>query len=152
MQSNLAFIITQLKNDQYSTDILNLVSETIRNRPLDNIAIFCGNCEAIDTGMVPVLHISHAVYFNATIVALDLESLRLSSSFIQKKGLTYYAKSLPWSNKVYSFNELNNLFATKNVDKIISSSSEISGFYHKFFGHNEYVSEQLTYGDINEQL
>jgi len=60
MQHNLGFIIKQLRNDIFSHDIINLVSDFIKNRPLSNISIFTGGCDAIDTKMVPVLHISHA--------------------------------------------------------------------------------------------
>lgn len=152
MQSNLAFIIKELKNDQFSLSIVNAVSDFIDNRPLNNIAIFTSSCDTIDTKRVPILHISHAGYFNAKIIALDFESLLFSSIFIQKKELIYYATNLPWTEKVYRYSELKRLFMPDNTNRIISSSRNIARFYNKFFGQQEYIVDNLTYGNLYEKI
>lgn len=152
MQSNIAFVIKELRNDSFSLSVIKMVSDFIDNRPLDNISLFTSFCDTIDTGNVPILHISHASYFNANIVALDFESLMFGSTFIQKKSLIYYAKNLPWSEKVYKYSELKKLFMPEYTNKIISIDSSIAKYYQRFFGQQEYVSNNLTYGDLYEKI
>ena len=152
MQSNLAFIIKELRNDSFSLSIIKMVSDFIEKRPLDNISLFTSFCDTIDTGTAPILHLSHASYFNADIIALDFESLMFSSTFTQKKKLIYYARTLPWSDKVYAYGELQKLFLPQYTNKVISIDSRIAEFYAKFFDQKEYVSSNLTYGDLYEKI
>jgi hypothetical protein len=152
MQHNLGFIIKQLRNDIFSHDIINLVSDFIKNRPLSNISIFTGGCDAIDTKMVPVLHISHASHFPAHIVALDLDSLIFSATFVQKQGLTYYAQSIPWANKIYDYSYLKQLFSPKVVNNILSANTDIANMYTKFFNYEPRIYEKLTYGGLYETI
>lgn len=152
MQHNLGFIIKQLKNDIFSHDIISLVSDFIRNRPLNNIAIFTSGCDAIDTKMVPVLHISHASHFPAHIVALDLDSLIFSSRFVQKQGLTYYARNIPWAEKVYDYTYLKELFSPKVINRIFSANTDIAKMYSQFFSYEPIVCQKLIYGDLYETI
>lgn len=152
MQSNLAFIIKELRNDAFSLSVIKMVSDFIEKRPLDNISLFTSFCDAIDTGTAPILHISHASYFSADIIALDFESLVFSATFTQKKKLIYYAQNLPWSDKVYKYHELQKLFLPQYTNRVISINDTIAQFYSKFFGQPEYISNNLTYGDLYEKI
>lgn len=152
MQSNIAFIIKELKNDQFSSQTIQTATDFISKQPLDNICVFTSSCDMIDSGIVPVLHISHAAYFDATIIALDFESLLFSSTFIQKQKVVYYARGTPWSEKVYKYQELKKLFTQESVNRIISANEQIAKYYNKFFGQKEYVSHNLTYGDLYEKI
>lgn len=152
MQHNLGFVIKQLRNDLFSHDIIDLVSDFIKNRPLSNVSIFTSNCDAIDTKMVPVLHISHASHFPANIVALDLDSLIFSTTFVQKQSLTYYAQNIPWANKVYDYGYLKQLFNPLVVNSILSANSDIAKIYNKFFNYEAKIYQKLTYGDLYETI
>lgn len=152
MRYNLAFIVKELKNDNFSLAVIKTVDEFIRNRPLDNICVFTGLCETLDTRMVPVLHISHASYFDAKVIALDFESLIFSSVFIQKKDIVYYATNTPWSDKIYRYGELNKLFDKNNISQVICSDDKIAKHYHKFFKQSTSIINGLTYGELYEKI
>lgn len=152
MRHNLAFIIKELKNDSFSTAALKTVDEFIINRPLDNICVFTGSCESLDTRMVPVLHISHASYFDSKVIALDFESLIFSSVFIQKKDIVYYATKTPWSDKIYKYSELNKLFDKNNISQIICSDEKVAKHYHKFFQQSTSIINDLTYSELHEKI
>lgn len=152
MQQNLGFIIKHLRNDLFSHDIINLVSDFIKNRPLSNIAIFTSSCDTIDTKTVPVLHISHASHFPAHIISLDLDSLIFSATFVQKQGLTYYAQDIPWENKIYDYSYLKQLFSPKIITAILSANPNTAQMYSKFFNYEPKIYEKLTYGDLYETI
>jgi hypothetical protein len=152
MRHNLAFIVKELKNDSFSTSVIKTVDEFIRNRPLDNICVFTGSCESLNTAMVPVLHISHASYFDSKVIALDFESLIFSSVFIQKKDIVYYATKTPWSDKIYKYSELSKLFDQNNISQIICPNDKIAKHYQKFFKQNTSVINDLTYSELYEKI
>jgi len=150
--NNIAIVVKQLRNTAFDQELIGLVHDLIKNNPLDNIAIFTTFYDAINTLDVPIMHISHACFFDASIIAFDFDSLTCATNFINKKKLVYYAQNIPWENKTYEFSYLNKIFDHSTVNSIISSSEDIAEIFDDFFQYPQIISKTLEYKTIYENL
>lgn len=150
--TNLGFIVKQISNDHFSQQVIDVISTFINYDKRSNICLFTTNTDTIDTKNVPILHISHASFFDCQWIVLDVDSMVFVKNFIHNNDTIYYANDIPWSKRVYSFTELKNLFSKANIKKVISSTSEIAEAYNRCFGHTSIVSNNFTYSELYEQL
>lgn len=150
--NNWGFIIKEITNDTFSQQVIDLISNFVIHNKRSNVCLFTTNVDTIDTKNVPILHISHASFFDCKWIVLDIDSMVFVKDFIHNNTIIYYANNIPWSKKVYSFTELNTLFAKSSISKVISSTPEIAEVYNRCFGHESIVSNNLIYSELYEQL
>jgi len=150
--NNIAIVVKQIRNTTFDQDLINFSQNLIKTNPLDNIAIFTTFYDTINTIDVPIMHMSHACFFDADIIAFDFDSLMCATSFINKKRLVYYAQSVPWESKTYEFSYLNKVFDHSVVNSIISSSEDIAEIFNNFFQYPKIISKTLGDKTIYENL
>jgi hypothetical protein len=106
IKNNIGFMLINIENDQHHDSMLQNIRKLIDANPYKNIVIFNSICNKITTYNIPILHLSHAKFFEGDLWLFDLTSVIISKNFTNLNKKILYCNDMPWlKNRTNIYNE-----------------------------------------------
>jgi hypothetical protein len=145
---DLGFVLLNIDNSPIYEHIFNVVSEFYKRNTYSQTIIFSSNCLKTDTKNIPILHLSHAKFFNGSLVLFDIPSLLITQSFTNVYKKLFYASNIPWvNNSSGRYSEWYSIFTDQNLD-IIAGNRDIYNIYEICWKKPISISENFNYESL----
>lgn len=113
IKNNLGFMLINIENNDIYDSILQNIKYLIDNNPYSNIVVFSSNCDKIATYNIPILHLSHAKFFNGDLWLFDLVGVIVSQNFTSLNKKILYCNDIPWiKNRSNLYTEWSKIYDT----------------------------------------
>lgn len=120
-KTSIGFLLINIDNSAHIDNILKQIKFLIDNNPYSDIVVFNSNCDKIDTYNIPILHLSHAKFFDGYLWLFDLMGIIISKNFTNLKKKILYTNDMPWvKNRDVPYKEWQSLYG-KDMDFMVSS-------------------------------
>lgn len=145
INNDIGFIILKLTNHPIYDTLLENISTFVKNMPYDQVVIFNSFSDKINTSSIPILHISHAKFFNGTIIVFDLASIILTKNFTNIRKKILYTRDMPWvDSRNTPYGEWVNMYNDASLD-IVANSHQLSDVYQICWKKPIGVAEDINY-------
>jgi hypothetical protein len=146
---NLGILLIKLNNNEVYDNIISTIDQLILNNPFSHISIFNSFSDKINTGNVPILHLSHAKFFDGDMVVFDIMGLLLTKNFPNINKRYFYTQDIPWmtDTKAY-YTQWKGLFEHDNLEFIVQNQ-ELYDIYEMIWKKPIGISENFNYEKIN---
>lgn len=141
---DIGVILTNLDNNRLSDTILKSLSQIAEQMPYNQVIVFSSSCKTAYTQNIPVLHISHAKFFDGIIICTDVTGLILTENFTNTKQRYFFAYETPWVGKNVLYNQWKNIFANNNLE-IISENVQIDNIYNLCWKQTAGIAEGFNH-------
>jgi hypothetical protein len=147
---NLGLILIKLQNADIYNSIVDTTQKLIDNNPYNNICIFNSFCDKIDIKNIPILHLSHARFFQGDLIIFDIASLLLTKNFTNIKNRYFYAYNIPWiDDPSVLFHQWKSLFDHNNIS-IITKNQELFDIYELCWKKPIGITETFNYEELEQ--
>lgn len=149
---DIGFILIKMENNPFYDAVTRCIQSLIRNNPENQYVIFNSFSDKIDTGTIPILHLSHAKFFHGNLFLFDFISLILTKNFPNITKKYFYAQDLPWENSPQTpYNNLSKFLTDSSVD-IVAKNQYIFDIYDICWKSPIGISETLDYESLKKIL
>lgn len=151
LKNNIGFLLTNIDNADTYDQIFEQIRLLIDNNPYREIVIFNSNCDKIITHNIPILHLSHAKFFEGDLWLFDLASVIVSKKFpnIQRKIL--YCNDMPWiKNRTNYYNEWQKIYDPSL--EFVTANQYLYDIYSICWKNPLDIMEQFNYEKIQHIL
>lgn len=152
MTNDLGIILLTLENTRVYDSIFASIQNMIKENPYKQICIFNSKNNRIETGNVPILHLSQAKFFNGNLLIFDTLSLLFAKNFVSVNKIYFYVSDFLWTGNQYSsYYEVKDLFDTENLE-FIARDEQTSDIYEICWKKPITISKDINYESLKQIL
>lgn len=143
MNKDIGIITYNLYVDDIGKSQTEFISDACLDNPYNQNVIFTSYSTSMNS-RVPVLHLSHAKFFNGIAIVFDIRSLILAQQCINLSAVYFYANFIPWQNNIQHFTYWENIF-NHAYTYAIASSQKVFDIYSLMYKEPIAVKEEFNY-------
>lgn len=152
MTNDLGIVLLTLENTRVYDSIFASIQNMIKQNPYKQICVFNSKNNRIETGNVPILHLSQAKFFSGNLLIFDTLSLLFAKNFVSVNKIYFYVSDFLWTGQQYSnYYEVKNLFDTKNLE-FIARDEQTSDIYEICWKKPITISKDINYESLKQIL
>lgn len=151
---NIGFYLLNItSNNPYQTQILDMITQLCKLRPLDNIVLFNNESDIIHSNYdYYILHINEAKYFRGILFVFDANALLLTQTFPGPNKQIFITNTPQWTtNHQIPYAVWKNIYLNENID-IITINQELYNIINMCWKSPLSYLEQLNGEEINNVI
>lgn len=144
---DIGFVLLNIDNSPIYDTILTTIKKFVDNNPYSQIVIFNSQCNKLNTYNIPILHLSHAKFFDGVLFVFDMQSIIICKKFTNATKKYFYASNVPWysSNKHYGY--WKNLLDDQNLEIVVSDTS-LYNIYNICWKETCGIAKEFNYDEL----
>ena len=147
---DIGFMLINIENNEYYNTMFSNINKLIESNRYSNIVVFNSQCNLIETYNVPILHLSHAKFFDGRLFLFDTISAIMSQGFTNLKQKILYCNDMPWiKNRSTSYMEWNSIYSDLDF---ITTNTYLYDIYHMLWKQPLNIMESFNYEQIQQIL
>jgi hypothetical protein len=151
-KKDIGFVLVKMENNPFYDMVVNCIHSFIKNHPDNQYVIFNSFCEKIDTGIIPILHVSQSKFFYGDLFLFDFISLILTKNSPNINQKYFYAQDLPWESSPQTpYNNISKFLIDDNTN-IIAKNKYIFDIYDICWKKPIGTSENFDYESLKKIL
>lgn len=147
--NDIGFFIPNIDNSSFYNTVFDTIKQFIDNNPYNEIVVFTSQSIKLSTNSIPILHLSHAKFFDGTMFVFDVPSIIITKYFPNIKDKYLYATNAPWlnnsENMTYSY--WKDLLCDPELN-IIASTDQLHEIYGMCWKQTQGVAEEFDYAKL----
>lgn len=147
MNKDIGVILLNLTDSPLCKTILNNLAKISKDLPYSQVLVFCSSSKASETFNIPILHVSHAKFFDGIIINTDVTGLILTNTFTNFTKRYFFAYETPWLGKSVAYSQWYNIFMQEDLG-IISENVQIDNIYNMCWKQTSGIAEGFNHERI----
>lgn len=144
---DIGFVLLNIDNSPIYDKIFSTIKEFIDNNPYSQIVVFNSQCNKLNTNNIPILHLSHAKFFNGILFIFDAQSIIICKKFTNVYTKYFYAFDTPWNNSNKEYGYWRNLIGDKDLN-IITANDNLDNIYNICWKETCGVAKEFDYNEL----
>lgn len=143
-------MLINIDNNAYYDAILTDIKKLITSNKYGNVVIFNSQCNKVETYNIPILHLSHAKFFDGNLFVFDIISVIMSKGFTNLRKRILYCHDMPWiKNRSTSYTEWKDIYSDLDF---VTTNTYLYDIYHMLWKKPLNIMESFNYEKIQQIL
>lgn len=143
MNKDIGIITYSLYVDDIGRSQTEFISDACEYNPYSQNVIFTSYNTSMNS-RVPILHLSHAKFFDGIAIVFDISSLILAQQCINLSAIYFYTDIIPWYNNTQHFTYWENIFNHTRTC-VIASSQKVFDIYSLMYKEPIALKKEFNY-------